>query len=327
MSVLLIDITTPGFMVSRDLPKLGYKGTESCEIHLDERRYRVTARSYLYVPGSAGQRLQQAAQRGADALILDLEDGVARAEKERARAAVAAYLAAPPAGTGELWVRVNRGDAGLTDVAAVAGPSLTGVCLPKTDSVSELQALDEALTWAEQRAGLPAGSVAVCPLIESAVGLVAVAQIARAPRVRRLQLGEADLAADLGLEPGPDGGELLLARSQVVLASRAAGLPAPVAPVSVNFRDLDEFRASTMALRRLGFRSRACIHPAQVIVANEVFTPSAAELAEAQAIVRAHEDMLARGAGAGTDHRGRMLDEAVVRSARRVIATSRQGSQ
>jgi citrate lyase subunit beta/citryl-CoA lyase len=284
----------------------------------------VIPRSYLYVPGSAGDRLQRAAQRGADALILDLEDGVAPGAKDQARAAVADYLSAGPAGPGEQWVRINSGDPGHADVAAVVTPALAGVCLPKVSSVGELRALDEVLARAENQAGLPAGSVAVCPLIESAAGLAAVADIACGPRVRRLQLGEADLAADLSLEPGPAGAELLLARSAIVLASRAASLPAPIAAVSVNFRDLDRFRAETQSLRRLGFRGRACIHPAQIPVVHEVFTPSASDLAEAQAIVRVYEDMLARGAGAGVDHQGRMLDEAVVRAARQIIAASRR---
>lgn len=282
-------------------------------------------RSYLYVPGSAGDRLQRAAQRGADALILDLEDGVAPGAKDRARAAVAGYLSAGSTGPRELWVRINSGDRGHADAAAVITPALTGVCLPKVSSTGELRALDEVLARAEHKAGLPAGSVAVCPLIESAAGLATVADIARGPRVRRLQLGEADLAADLSLEPGPAGTELLLARSAIVLASRAASLPAPVAAVSVNFRDLDRFRAETLSLRRLGFHGRACIHPAQIPVVHEVFAPSANDLAEAQAIVRVYEDMLARGAGAGVDHRGRMLDEAVARAARQVIAASRRG--
>jgi citrate lyase subunit beta/citryl-CoA lyase len=280
--------------------------------------------SYLYVPGSAGDRLQQAAQRGADALILDLEDGVAPDAKDQARAAVADYLSARPAGPGELWVRINSGDLGQADVAAVVTPALAGVCLPKAGGVGDLRALDELLSRAEQQAGLPVRSVAVCPLIESAAGLAVAMDIARGPRVRRLQLGEADLAADLNLEPGLVGTELLLARSLIVMASRAASLPAPIAAVSVNFRDLDRFRTETESLRRLGFRGRACIHPSQIPVVHEVFMPSASDLAEAQAIVRVYDDMLARGAGAGVDQRGRMLDEAVVRTARQVIAACRR---
>lgn len=295
-------------------------------------------RSYLYVPGSAGDRLRRAGERGADALILDLEDGVAAREKDSARAAVASYLrglapggsetGGPEAGrteTGgaETWVRINGGELGRRDVTAVVMASLTGVCVPKVDGPAELGALDEVLTAVERQAGLAPGSVAVCPLIESAAGLSAAAEIARSPRVRLLQIGEADLTADLGLEPGPAALELLMARSQVVLASRAAGLLAPMAAVSVNFGDLDRFREETLGLRRLGFRGRACIHPAQLPVVRDVFTPSAEELAEARSIVHAYQEVVARGDGAGVDHHGRMLDEAVVRSARAIIAMSR----
>lgn len=168
--------------------------------------------------------------------------------------------------------------------------------------------------------GCPPGSVAVSPLIESGAGLAAVMEIARCPRVRMLQIGEADLSADLGLEPGPGGLELLLARGKVVVASRAASLLRPVAAVSATFRYLQRFHAETLELRRLGFRGRACIHPAQIPVVHDVFTPSAEELADAHAIMRAYEHMLERGEATGVDHRGRMLDEAVVRSARATIA-------
>nr|BFE78220.1 hypothetical protein GCM10020093_008210 [Planobispora longispora] len=159
----------------------------------------------------------------------------------------------------------------------------------------------------------------MCPLLESGAAVLAAAEIARAPRVVRLQLGEADLRADLGVEPGPDERELLWARSQVVLASAAARIAPPLGPVSTDFRDLDRLRASTLALRRLGFRGRACVHPAQIAVVNEVFTPTGEELERARRLVERFE---ASGTGVVLDDAGRMVDEAVIRQARRTLAAA-----
>jgi len=279
----------------------------------------MNPRTWLYVPGSAGDRLQRAGERGADALIVDLEDAVAPAEKESARAAVAAWLAGAPVTPSALWVRVNSGQLGLGDAAAVVAPNLAGVFAPKVESRDELEALDAVLHAAESRAGLTAGQIGVCPLIESATGLEALRDIVRAPRVCQLQIGEIDLAADLGLQPQPGGFELLAIRSQVVVASRAAGLPAPMGAVSPNFRDVDAFRADSQLLQRLGFWGRACIHPAQLPIVHELCAPSAAEVEAAREVLRLFDEALARGQGAALDAEGRMLDEATVRAARHVL--------
>ncbi|BCJ76713.1 CoA ester lyase [Catellatospora sp. IY07-71] len=295
-------------------------------------------RSYLYVPGDAPAKLAKALTVGADALIVDLEDAVPPAAKETARETVAAFVATAASGSfGEtartpsdhravspklprVWVRVNPGEAGHADAAAVVGAGLAGVCLAKTESVAQLAALDGVLTRLERRAGLAPGGVRVVPLLESAAAVLDAPALARGPRVARLQLGEADLAADLGVTLGPDERELLWARSHTVLASAAAGIAPPVAPVSVNFRDLDTLRGSTLALKRLGFRGRACIHPAQLPVVHEVFTPAESEVAAARDLVRRYEQAIRDGSGVCLDERGRLVDEAVVRSARRLLA-------
>ncbi|TDB94350.1 CoA ester lyase [Actinomadura sp. 7K534] len=285
----------------------------------------MIARSYLYVPGNAPEMLAGASRRGADALIVDLEDAVPRAAKESARAEVAAWLGGlgRPAGGPRIWVRVNPGEAGHLDARAVVGPAVTGLYLAKAESADDVAALGRVMAEAEEAAGLPAGDLRIMPLLESAAALLDAARIARAPRVARLQLGEADLAADLGVVPGPDGRELLWARSTVVAASAAARIAPPVAPVSVDIRDLDLLRESTRALFRMGFLGRACIHPAQIPVVHEVFTPSPGALAEARDVVDRHERALAEGSGVSVDDRGRLVDEAVIRSARRVLELGR----
>jgi citrate lyase subunit beta / citryl-CoA lyase len=287
----------------------------------------MTPRSYLYVPGDQPRKLAKALERGADAVIVDLEDAVAPAAKLSARTAVAAWLRSLPARAGvEIWVRVNPGAAGREDAAAVvaAGRStLDGVVGAKTESVDELVALDRVLRRVESTAGLPVGQVAVSPLLESAAAVMAADRIARGPRVRRLQVGEADLRADLGLPPGDGDPELLYVRSRVVLVSAGCGLAPPVGPVSTDFRDLAALRASTEALARLGFVGRCCIHPAQIDVVNEVFTPAPAEVARAAALVERFERAVAGGSGVALDDDGRFVDEAVIRQARRLLGRAR----
>ena len=133
----------------------------------------------------------------------------------------------------------------------------------------------------------------------------------------------ADLRADIGVDLGPDGRELLFVRSQVVLISAAAGIEPPVGPVDTNFRDLDALRESTRAIKAMGYVGRACIHPAQAGVVNEVFTPTEQEVAAAIDLIARFDAAMAAGDAVCLDAQGRMVDEAVVRQARRVVALAR----
>jgi citrate lyase subunit beta/citryl-CoA lyase len=281
-------------------------------------------RSYLYVPGDQPHMLARVLDRGADAVIVDLEDAVAPAAKAQARVAVGEWLRSHAHRDDvEVWVRINPGSAGNEDAAAVVGPRLTGVMAAKTESATDIVSLDAALLRAEAASGLPAGQMAVVPLLESAAAVLAAAEIARAPRVRRLQVGEADLKADIGVTPADAELELLHVRSHIVLVSAACGLEPPVGPVSTNFRDLERLRASTRALARLGFVGRACIHPAQIPVVNDVFTPTPAEVERARALIARFDRAVAEGDGVVLDDTGRMVDEAVVRQAHRLLARAR----
>jgi citrate lyase subunit beta/citryl-CoA lyase len=309
----------------------------------------VIPRSYLYVPGDQPDKLAKALHRGADALILDLEDAVAPAAKPAGRQAVRAFLdqsstsvVPDPAATGsasesasdiaasysrgarsagpQLWVRINPGQAGVADIAAVWHPMLTGVMAAKTESVDDLRRVHTALSRAERAAGVPDGSTAVVPLLESARAVLAAADIAAGPRVLRLQIGEADLASELGLDAAGSGGQVLQwVRSTVVLVAAAAGLQPPVAPVSADFRDLEALRRSTVALAGMGYLGRACIHPAQIEVVNEAFTPDPEALARARSLLDRFDAQLAAGRGVMVGDDGRMVDEAVVRRARRLV--------
>ncbi len=284
------------------------------------------ARSHLYVPGDKPEVLAKALGRGADALIVDLEDAVAPASKDAARTVVAQWLSGLPVAADnpvQVWIRINSGDMGHTDVRAVLSPAVTGVVAAKTESAEELVALHAVLTAMEDKLELPAGSIGVVPLLESANAVLNALSIAKAPRVQRLQVGEADLRADIGVELGADGRELLYVRSQVVLISAAAGIDPPVGPVDTNFRDTEALAESTRAVKRMGYVGRACIHPAQAAIVNEVFTPTADEVAAAKDLIARFDAAMAAGDGVCLDAQGRMVDEAVVRQARRTLSLAR----
>lgn len=276
----------------------------------------AVARSYLYVPGDRADLLDKAAGRGADALVLDLEDAVTPARKAHARETVAGYLgAAAPAGP-ELWVRINS-DQVAADVE-VLSPAAAGLWVPKAEP-ELLAEVDAALTRVQRRIGPDAPAFRVVALIETARGVLTAPRVAEAPRVLRLGLGEADLAGELGLQPGPERAEFAPIRSQVVVASAAAGITPPVGPVETTLRDPERLELTTRALLRQGFRARSAIHPGQIATINEVFTPTEAEVASARAVLAALERAERGGSGVATDADGRLLDRAVVRAAAEVV--------
>lgn len=277
-------------------------------------------RSYLYVPGDRPDRMASAAGRGADALILDLEDAVALPAKAAAREHVRAFLAGAPEGP-QWWVRINA-ESVAEDIAAVVGPRLSGVVLPKADPAL-LAELDRALSSAESESGVVPRSLPVLALIETARGLVVAEQVAAASRVVRLGLGEADLAGELGLQPGPDREELWPLRSRIVVASAAAGILPPVGPVETAIRDEERLVRTTALLLRQGFRARTAIHPAQVAVVNEAFTPSAGQLAAARDVLDRLAAAQEQSAGVALTADGRFIDEAVARGAREVVGRAR----
>lgn len=268
----------------------------------------MTARSFLYCPADRPDRLHKAVARAGDALIADLEDAVVPDRKDTARATLATWLADLPAERPQIWVRVNSGARCAEDLAAAEGAD--GIVLPKADLAS-VRACDALLD----------AGVAVVALVESALGLQQLDELAAHPRVSRLALGEADLAADLGVSPRAEQVWWSL-RTRAVVASSAAGLPGPTGPVHLDVRDLDGLRSTTLALREAGFSARSAVHPDQVPVIEQALTPTPEEATAARLRVTAWDDAVRHGTGVALDERGRMLDEAVVRSARRVVATA-----
>lgn len=272
-------------------------------------------RSWLFVPSDDEARLQKSTTRGADAIIIDLEDGVAPSQKDAARLILGRFLDEAPADA-QLWVRISSEEPAFTsDMAVALHERVNGIVLAKAESVAQISDV------ATRLAKLPGPTRGLVPLIETAGAVMRMEAIASVNGVSGLQFGEADLSADLGVTSGPDDLEFLYVRQRAVVVSAACGLQAPVAPVSVNFKNLDAYRRNTEQLARMGFLGRACIHPAQVAVVNEVFTPSAEDVAAAMAVITQAEEAAAAGRGVFVDADGRRMgDEAVVRSARRVLA-------
>jgi citrate lyase subunit beta / citryl-CoA lyase len=266
---------------------------------------RLLARSYLYVPGDRPERFTKALGSGADAVIFDLEDAVPIDGKDEARSSVVSALGASDDHT-EQWVRINAGERGLDDVRSVAGlTGLTGILVPKSTPVAVAAVV--AL----------AGQSTVAALVESAVGALQMADIASSPGVGVLALGEVDMAADLGMMASVEGDELWPIRLSAVVASAAHDLVPPIGPVWLDIRDLEGLRASTETLRRRGFGARQAIHPSQVEAINQAMSPSAEELERAAHVLQLAD---ASGGGACVDETGRMIDEAVLRTARRLLA-------
>ncbi|MGH3062351.1 MAG: HpcH/HpaI aldolase/citrate lyase family protein, partial [Gaiellaceae bacterium] len=224
----------------------------------------ATARSLLFAPGNDERKLEKALAAGADAVVADLEDAVPAAEKEAART-VARRVLGGAATPSLVAVRVNAADTEHwgADLQAVADLELDALVLPKAtpDAVGALG---------------PDGPPVIA-IVETALGVRHAYETARMPRVAALVLGAVDLGLELGLEPRADGQEVLYARSRLVVDSAAAGLRSPFDVVHVDTRDDDGLEAEARLARSLGFRGKACIHPAQVAIVNRVFSPTEEE--------------------------------------------------
>jgi citrate lyase subunit beta / citryl-CoA lyase len=273
-------------------------------------------RSFLYVPGDRADRVAKALDAGADAVLIDLEDSVAFSAKETARRVVLESLSSRSGGGPAVWVRINSGEIGRLDAAALATESATlgGVVLAKCDQ----------LGWLDEVASTLPSSVPLAPLIESALGLRRLDSLCAHPRVTQCHLGEVDLLADLGARPEVGSQLLGHAHAEILYASAAAGILPPIGGVYTAFRDIDGFTADSVHLAQLGFAGRPALHPTQVPVINAAFRPSADELATAAALVASYDEALARGQGVLTDQEGKMVDEAVVRRARQLLGTTRE---
>ena len=286
-------------------------------------------RSLLFVPGDSPRKIAKALESGADVVIMDLEDSVAAAAKVEGRQVVADTLksldAKARAQAPVLYVRVNALDTGLTedDLSAVMAGAPDGIMQPKTGSAADVKALAEALYHQETAHGIENGRTDIVAVAtETAGSLFQLGGYADAgPRLKGMAWGAEDLSADLGATTNKDEAGVYtdpyrLARTLCLAGAVAAGV-APVDTVYVNFRDEDGLRAECAAGARDGFVAKMAIHPAQVPVINEVFTPSADAIDRAERIVAAFAD--AGDAGViGLD--GEMLDRPHLTRAEKLLA-------
>jgi len=271
--------------------------------------------------------LDRAATSGADALVFDLEDSVPQDQKAEARVVAADYLERLGA-EHVIYVRVNALESGVTelDLESVVLPGLTGIQLPKTNSVEEVDQVDGMLSRLEAARGLAPGSVEVVASLETARGVWSAFEIASCPRVASVMIGTAqdgDLQRDVGYQHSGTGEEIHYLRARVLLAARAAGIQNPLDGVYPNFRDTDGLLADAGRARVLGFRGKKAIHPDQVEAINLIFTPDERELEHYAKILAAFEEALGRGS-ASTSVDGQMIDHAMAETARRVLAWSKE---
>ena len=264
----------------------------------------TTHRSYLFVPGNRPDRFDKALASGADAVIVDLEDAVPPDEKDAVRALVAGWLTADK----PVVLRINAIDTGWfrDDAALCARPGVAAVMLAKSERLNDLAVL-RAL----------AGNVALIPLIETAAGFANARALAAAPGVERLAFGSIDFQLDMNLRASHE--ELAPYRAEFTLASKLANLTAPIDSPSTAIEATGEVEAEAMRARRGGFGAKLCIHPKQVAVVNQSFTPSKAEIAWAERVIAAAE--ASQGAAVALD--GKMIDTPVILQASGVLRERR----
>ena len=280
-------------------------------------------RSALFVPGSRIDRVPKALATDADVVIIDLEDAVAPSEKQNARSDVAQLLRTTE--HENILVRVNsigteHFDA---DISAIAGTGILAVIVPKVEAVQDVERINTTLLHAENSKKLECGSIPVIALIESAAGVDNISEIARKKtrpsRLYTVAFGAADYTLDLGIEMTSDGNELLYARSRLPIACKAAGLAPPLdTPFMLDLKDLEALKKDATRAKQLGFQGKLCIHPNQVDIVNEVFSPTREEVEWAQKVVRAFEEAESAGQSA-LQIDGKFVDTPVVLQARRIL--------
>ncbi len=275
-------------------------------------------RSLLFVPVLAERFVAKAHTRGADAIILDLEDSIIPANKAAARAALAASVPRVAQGGADVTVRINRPlDLAVPDIAAAVMPGVAALMLPKVMGPEHVRLLAELVTDREAALGMPIGHTRFLVLIEEPAALPHLFAIAAQPRMAGMSVGGEDMATELGATPSAD--SMYVFAMQGLAACRAAGiLPMGSMGQLANINDLDSYRAGLKRGRALGFTTASCIHPAHVPIINEEYGASPAELDRARRLLAAFDTAVAAGEGA-VAFEGSMIDLPVVIRARRLL--------
>jgi citrate lyase beta subunit len=278
-------------------------------------------RALLYMPGDEIHKIQKATTITVDCACMDLEDAVVFERKEAARQTVVQALQNFDFGKTERLVRINSMSSGLAeaDLEAVLPAHPDGIVLPKLRDPQELVELDQRLEAFEKQSGGMIGQISILAIIETARAVIQLDKICAASRrLQALIFGAEDLAVDMGAVRTPSGSEVFAARSLVVLYAAAYDLQA-IDLVNVNFTELETLRAEARQGAKMGYSGKQVIHPRQVSVVQEAFTPDAAEIQRAQRIVSAYAEQKTSGKGAFALD-GQMVDLPVMKAAERVLA-------
>lgn len=287
-------------------------------------KHTTPRRALLFMPGDSLRKIEKAIGLGVDSIVMDLEDGVAFSQKAAARRIVVQALQTLDFGRSERLVRMNPMGSELAedDLRSTIVGRPDGYVLPKAEFAEQIEAVDEFLRLEEQARGWPAGQIKLLPIVETALGVMAVREIALAsPRVDALLFGAEDLAGDMGAQRTPTGWEVFYARSAVVMAAKAYRVQA-IDQVFFDLNDLAGFEAECRAGRQMAYDGKMVIHPRQVEIAQRIFAPSEEEIQAARRIIQAHDEAQAAGLGAFALD-GRMVDRPVVRMAEQVVRKAR----
>jgi citrate lyase subunit beta/citryl-CoA lyase len=276
-------------------------------------------RSLLYVPVNVEKFIEKAHTRGADVIQLDLEDAVPPAEKERARTLVEKNAARVRRGGADVVVRINQPlSLAVRDIEYSVCADVDGIAISKTDSASHVRLLDQLVTELEEKRGMTVGHTKFLVMIETCDAFSRIDEIPRAsPRVVAMNIGGEDFALDMNAEP--DGEVLLHPKQRMIIAARAAGvMPLGFIGTVADFSDWEKFRVMVRRARRFGFDGAGCIHPGQVKIVNEEYTPGADEVAYARKVIEMDNEAKAAGRGS-FQIEGKMIDIPVVVRAQKLI--------
>lgn len=276
-------------------------------------------RSVLFVPAHNQKLVCSALRRGADVLLLDLEDSVPNEQKTEARSTLTGTLQLLGQGSADIAVRVNRPlSACLQDLDVAVQQGVSAIFVPKVMSADHMRLLDEVIAELELERGMQLGGVKLVAIVETAAALLRVESIAKAcPRLVGLALGSEDLSLDIGFEPRAE--NLLAPCQALVLAARAAGVCAWGFPGSIaNLCDMDRFSTQVQRGKSMGFSGVLCIHPKQMVIVNRVYTACESDIMKAKKMIAAYDAALVQGEGAvGVE--GEMVDAPVYRRAKNLL--------
>ncbi len=277
-------------------------------------------RTMMFVPGSNPSMLKEAYIYGADSLMFDLEDAVAITEKDTARLLVHNAIKTIDYGNTEIIVRINGLDTifGRDDIEAVVRAGVDVIRLPKTETKQDILDVEAVIEEVEVKIGREVGSTKMMAAIESPIGVINAYDIATASkRLIGIALGAEDYVTNLKTKRYPNGMELLAARTQIVIAARAAGIYA----IDTVYTDVDNeegFRNEVELIKQLGFDGKSVINPRQIPIVNEIYTPAPEEIKKSINIVNAARDAAEKGLGV-ISLNGKMIDKPIVDRADRVL--------